>query len=390
MLDEITAQWVIQKTHQGEDSQTQFKADIDSDSLAAEMVAFSNAYGGYLLLGIDKHGKIQGLTFHQIEVLNQSISNAARQKVQPPILPLTKNVSIDEKTVIVVYVPKGNSKPYCTNKGVYWMKNGADKARSSREELMRSFQESGAFSADELPVVQSDCHTDLDRAYFYTFFEREYRQDYQQTGLPLEKLLANMGLAEGPMFTLGGLLLFGQKPERYRPAFHIKAVSFYGNDITDTRYISSINIEGKLEIQFRGAMNFLKTQLNYIQNGKNFNSTGDLEIPEMALEEAVQNALFHRDYTKNVAIRLLIFKDWVEIISPGKLPNHLTVERIKNGNSVIRNNVLVSFGGKVIPYRGLGSGVRRILALHPATDFLNDVEGEQFIVKMYRAIQNKA
>jgi ATP-dependent DNA helicase RecG len=279
-------------------------------------------------------------------------------------LPLTKIVTIEEKSVLIVFISKGTSGPYCTNKGVYWMKNGADKARSSREELMRSFRESGAFSADELPVAQTDCYTDLDRAYFYTFFEREYRQDYQQTGLSLEKLLENMGLAQDRTFTLGGLLLFGQHPERFRPAFHIKAVSFYGNDITDTRYVSSINIEGKLEIQFRGAMNFLKTQLNYVQNDKNFNSTGDLEIPETALEEAIQNALFHRDYTKNAAIRLLIFKDWVEIISPGKLPNHLTVERIKNGNSVIRNNVLVSFGGKVIPYRGFEEYWRFTLPLN--------------------------
>lgn len=386
MLDEINEQWVLQKTRQGEDSQTQFKAEIDSDSLAAEMVAFSNAYGGHLLIGIDKHGQVKGLNFEQIEQLNQIISNTAHQKIQPPILPLTKIVTIEEKSVLIVFISKGASGPYCTNKGVYWMKNGSDKARSSREELMRSFQESGAFSADELPVAQTDCYTDLDRAYFYTFFEREYRQDYQQTGLPLEKLLENMGLTQNKTFTLGGLLLFGQHPERFRPAFHIKAVSFYGNDITDTRYVSSINIEGKLEIQFRGAMNFLKTQLNYVQNDKSFNSTGDLEIPETALEEAIQNALFHRDYTKNAAIRLLIFKDWVEIISPGKLPNHLTVERIKNGNSVIRNNVLVSFGGKVIPYRGLGSGVRRMLALHPATELINDVEGEQFIVKLYRKL----
>lgn len=384
MLDEITENWVLQKTQQGEDSQTQFKAEIDSDSLAAEMVAFANAYGGHLLLGVDKHGQVQGLTFAQIESLNQSISSTAHQKVQPPVLPLTKNVSVGGKTVVVAYIAKGDSKPYCTNKSVYWMKNCADKVRSSREELMRSFQESGAFSADELPVAQTNCRTDLDRAYFYTFFEREYRQDFEQVGLPLEKLLENMGLAQGHLFTLGGLLLFGERPARFRPAFHIKAVSFYGNDITDTRYIASINIEGKVEIQFRGAMNFLKTQLNAVQNNKSFNSAGDLEIPEMALEEAIQNAIFHRDYTKNAAIRLLIFKDWVEIISPGKLPNHLTIERIKNGNSVIRNNVLVSFGGKVIPYRGLGSGIRRMLALHPATELINDAEGEQFTVKMYR------
>lgn len=169
MLDEINEHWLLQKIRQGEDSQTQFKAEIVSDSLAAEMVAFSNAYGGHLLIGVDNHGQIKGLSFEQIELLNQTISTTAHQKVQPPILPLTKILTVEEKSILVVFISKGVSKPYCTNKGVYWMKNGADKARSSREELLRSFQESGAFSADELPVAQTDCYSDLDRAYFYTF-----------------------------------------------------------------------------------------------------------------------------------------------------------------------------------------------------------------------------
>lgn len=384
IFEDIDTAWVLEKIRQGEDSQTQFKLRIDSDSLAAEMVAFANAYGGELLIGVNKKGEIEGLTFEAVEALNQTISNTAHQKVSPALLPLTKIVSIEAKSVMVVTIPKGTAKPYCTNQGVYWMKNGADKCRSSREELMRSFQESGAFSADELPVTKTNCYEDLDKAYFYTFFEREYRQDYESLGLPLEKTLENMGLAQHTNFTLGGLLLFGKNPEKFRPVFHIKAISFYGNDIADTRYLSSVNIDGKIEIQFRAAMNFLKSNLHSVQNNQGFNSTGTLEIAEEALEEVIQNALFHRDYTKNAAIRVLIFKDWVEIISPGKLPNHLTIERIKNGNSVVRNNVLVSFGGKVIPYRGIGSGVKRTLNFHPQTEFINDIEGEQFIVKMFR------
>jgi predicted HTH transcriptional regulator len=79
MLDEINEQWVLQKTWQGEDSQTQFKAEIDSDSLAAEMVAFSNAYGGHLLIGIDKHGQVKGLSFEQIEQLNQTTKKYNRR-----------------------------------------------------------------------------------------------------------------------------------------------------------------------------------------------------------------------------------------------------------------------------------------------------------------------
>jgi predicted HTH transcriptional regulator len=109
-----------------------------------------------------------------------------------------------------------------------------------------------------------------------------------------------------------------------------------------------------------------------------------LEIYEKALEEAITNALLHRDYSKNSVIRLFIFKNRIEIISPGTLPNHLTVENIKNGNSVMRNALLVSFGTKTMPYTGIGSGIPRILAKHPSTEFFDNKEGEQFSVILKR------
>jgi ATP-dependent DNA helicase RecG len=95
-------------------------------------------------------------------------------------------------------------------------------------------------------------------------------------------------------------------------------------------------------------------------------------------KEAVVNALLHRDYSKNAVIRLLVFKDRVELISPGSLPNHLSIENILNGNSVIRNNTIVSFATKILPYSGIGSGISRILKYHPATHFKDDKQGEQF------------
>ena len=62
-----------------------------------------------------------------------------------------------------------------------------------------------------------------------------------------------------------------------------------------------------------------------------------------------------------------------EIISPGNLPNHLTVEKIRAGNSVIRNPVLATYAAKgVLPYRGLGTGIRRALADWPAVDLIDD------------------
>jgi predicted HTH transcriptional regulator len=120
--------------------------------------------------------------------------------------------------------------------------------------------------------------------------------------------------------------------------------------------------------------------LHYLQAGQNFNSIGKLEVSEIALIELLQNALVHRDYFKNSPIRLLIFDNRIEIISPGKLPNSLTVEDIKFGNPVIRNNQLVAYSSHTLPFSGLGSGVKRALAEQPSIELFNDTVGEQFIV----------
>jgi predicted HTH transcriptional regulator len=102
------------------------------------------------------------------------------------------------------------------------------------------------------------------------------------------------------------------------------------------------------------------------------------------LEEVLQNALIHRDYFKNAPVRILIFDNRIEIISPGKLPNSLTVEEIKYGNPVIRNNQIAFFASRMLPYSGLGSGLCRALNSQPDMELINDIDGDQFIVRFPR------
>lgn len=137
----------------------------------------------------------------------------------------------------------------------------------------------------------------------------------------------------------------------------IKAVSFFGNNIAGVNYRDSKDITGTLPELFEKGMSFLKANLHSVQAGQGFNSIGQLEISEIALEELLQNALVHRDYTRNAPVRLLIFDNRVEIISPGCLPDGLTVESIKLGTAVVRNPFIASFCAKIMPYRGLGSGI---------------------------------
>jgi predicted HTH transcriptional regulator len=80
----------------------------------------------------------------------------------------------------------------------------------------------------------------------------------------------------------------------------------------------------------------------------------------------------------------MIFDNRIEIVSPGTLPNSLTIENIKMGNAVVRNNLLVSYCSKLMNYRGFGSGITRALENQPNIELFNDIEGEQFIVKIPR------
>ena len=84
--------------------------------------------------------------------------------------------------------------------------------------------------------------------------------------------------------------------------------------------------------------------------------------------------------SKMLPIRLLIFDNRIEIISPGSLPNRLTVEEIRYQSPVVRNNLMVSYAMHSIPYRGLGSGLKRAIENQPNIELINNVEGEQFYV----------
>ncbi|MFZ1749733.1 MAG: ATP-binding protein, partial [Saprospiraceae bacterium] len=142
--------------------------------------------------------------------------------------------------------------------------------------------------------------------------------------------------------------------------------------------------EGTLDVQFQSSKNFILSNLPRKQNGNSFNSIGTPEISEIAIEEAVINALVHRDYGILSPIRVFIFLDRLEIINPGHLVNHLTIEKIKLGTTTARNPKLLRFASRIMVYRGLGSGITRILKEHPKTDFINDRDGHQFKVVMWR------
>ncbi len=371
----------------GEDSTRQFKRDVTNpDALAAEMVAFANAEGGTLYLGVADDGTMPGLSVDDVARLNQLIANTASHAVRSPLTVQTKNVALAKgRVVIVLTVPKGLDKPYFDKNGVIWLKSGADKRRvNSKEELRRLFQMTDQFHADELPTRAGlDA---LDELRFRDFLRDTYGQRLPSRQADRLRLLQNMNLATGEgVLNLAGLLLFGEQPNRFKPQFVVKAVKYPGNDIHTTRYDDTEDFGGSLRRVFDDALAFVFRNLRKVQAGRGVNSPGVPEISPVVFEELLVNALVHRDYLISAPIRLFIFDDRIEIISPGTLPNNLTVENIRVGNSNLRNPILASYVAKgVLPYRGLGSGVPRALEAWADIDFRDDRDGALFVATVRR------
>jgi len=381
----------------GETSRVQFKEKITSpDALAAEMVAMSNSRGGMILVGVkDKTGEIVGLSNAELQKYNQqtpsNIGNIATDKVKPNIYVTTEVVSLDNrgsKRILIIYIREGINKPYKDNNLAVWVKQGPDKRRvSDNAEILRLFQSSANLSADEMEVYGTSLD-DVNQDKFEQYFKKEFQKTIEEENLNFEQALKRKKVVRNGKLTLAGLLFFGKEPQNYKPAFCIKAVSFWGTSIGGNEYRDSRDIIGTIPDMFYEGIRFFEVNLKHTQQGQNFNSPGILEISKVALEELLQNALLHRDYFKNSPVRLMIFDNRVEIISPGKLPNNLTVEEIKYGNPVIRNNQLVNYGIHVLPYKGLGSGIKRALESQPDIQFFNDIDGEQFIVTIPRPETN--
>jgi len=371
----------------GESSSLEFKSDISNpQSLATELVAFANGDGGTILIGVADDCSILGLSLEDVRRINHLITNTASQLVRSPIFVTTENVNVGEgRLVIVLKVPKGLDKPYFDKNGVIWLRVGTGKHRiNSKEELRRFFQMTRQFHAEELPTRAG--LDKVDKFRLREFLRQEYRVDYPDSAQELEKLLKNLNLATNDgNLNLAGVLLFTIDPHDIVPEYSPKAITFPGLHAGVSHYIDTETFKGPLQLQFENALAFILRNLRKVQAAHSVNSPGVCEVPVPAIEELLVNAFIHRDYLINAPIRIFIFDDRIEIISPGTLPNNLTIENTQAGISNVRNPTLASLASKgLLPHRGIGTGIPRALHRWPFIDLINDQDQNQFKAIIHR------
>ena len=375
----------------GETTKVQFKEAFTSQKeIAKEMIAFANTKGGVILFGVeDKCGKLVGLSYKEIQVISRELGNAANEQVRPTIYIETEVVRVEEKHFLICSVEEGKNKPYKNLNGEIWVKQGADKRRiTENSEILALFQDSGSYQPDAVGV-NGTTFDDLDRYAIDEYLQKVYATTLDGFGGKAEQVLKNIHiLNHHGVPTLAGYLFFAKHPEYNCPTCMVKAVSFFGNDLAGTQYRDSKEILGNMPQLYDKSMAFLKANLHNVQEeGASFNTLGKLEITEEVLEEVVQNALVHRDLLRPAPIRLFVFDNRVEVISPGALAGGLTEEDIRNGKTYQRNPYMATFATNALYYKGIGSGIVRILAEYPEIQLENDDSAKEFKVIIERTIQ---
>ena len=407
---------ILKQINAGEVSGVQFKERIlDKYDIACELVAFSNSHGGKLVVGIkDKTGETNALSYSEVQETTNLLSDIASENVVPSILIKIDTVEVEDGNLVVATVKEGLNKPYHDNKGIVWVKNGADKRKVfDNAELAEMMTDCGSFAPDEAGVRDATVN-DLDATTIKQFLGNRFDRVLENKGLTgdafneasldmicsaiakghdCEKILRNLRfIRPDGSLTVAAMLLFGKYTQRWLPMMTAKCICFAGNSVGSKVFRDKVNdadMEGNLLHQYDTIMDFFTRNLHNVQVGAEFNSMGKLEIPYTSLVEFTVNSLVHRSLNMKAPVRIFIFDNRVEIHSPGALPNGLTIDDIKAGTSMPRNMFLFNNAIYLLPYTGVGSGITRALDEDVNVTFMNNDKAQEFVITVWRGESNQ-
>jgi len=392
----------------GEDSNLEFKRDdVENHDLAKELVAFLNLEGGVVLLGVEDDGSISGTTRPRLE---EWTSELCRTKIEPPIVPLLSWVrdAAPGRDVLSVRVTLGPNKPYArvhNARKTYFIRVGSTVREASREELQRMFQASGHLNYGLKPVPGASLDAlDLRRLqdYFTRVLDGDAPREEDNTGW--ERLLTNVDLftesAGQRVATVDGMLLFGRQPHRFLPQSGIRAICYAGAD-RDYATRADEDIRGAMvplgaASQDTAEPGLIERTLQFVR--RNTQPSAHLEdgrrvdrweYPEDVVREVIVNAIVHRDYSiHGTEVLLEIFADRLEVTSPGRLPNTVTPDGMRDGLRFSRNQTLVNVMRDYGFAEARGMGVRNKIIPgmreHNGTEPDLIAEEHRFIVRLLK------
>ncbi len=380
----------------GENSGVEFKRDdIRPEQLAKEIVAFANLQGGRILLGVEDNGQFTGL---QRASAQEWVLNVFRDKVHPQIIPFYEEIQVEQDVrVAVITITAGISKPYVVrhnNREEVYIRMGDRSELATREQQLRLFESGGLLRVEVLPVAGTSL-ANIDKNRLDYYLRTIIKDPVIPTSDPewIERLLGLGLMAEdglgNTVCSVAGLICFGINPRRFLRQAGLRVMAFSGDDkeyqalldvvldaplmgrweVTESGQKQLVD-EGLIE-KFSSAIEpFISQEAADID--ENMRREKTFFYPWEAIRETVINALVHRDWTRSVDIEVTNYSDRLEVISPGKLQNSMTISKMVAGQRSPRNTLIMEILRDYGYVDSRGMGVRTKVI--PLMKQLNQVE----------------
>jgi len=328
---------------EGEGFKLEFKEGIGG--IDKDMVAFANAEGGRIFIGIDDNKTIKGIKF--------------TNKLKAQINDIAKNCDPSVKItvscfghIVIVEVFASENKPHRCSSGFYLREDSVSQ-KMTRDELVDFIFDQGRKKFDSLI-----CHKfnlkDLDKDFLKEYFKRAGIT----AKVPASEILFNLGIYDNAKINNAGALFFSKFPKRYFIHAYITCARYLGTDKVEV--LDRADFEGNIVRQVDETIKFIRRNTRLSYKIRDIKREEISEYPIEALREAVVNAIMHRDYFETGAnVQVDIFDDRIAISNIGSLIKPLTKEKL--GKLAVRRNPLIADLFHRIGYvEKMGTGLKRI------------------------------
>ena len=293
--------------------------------------AFSNTMGGKIVIGIDDAGRIKGVEIGKGTIEN--LTNRVSQNTDPKIHPRISVKEVEGKKIIVIEVKESLDRLVLAF-GRPFKRVGKSTMRIGKDEYERLILEKHKerFQFDKQICEEANLE-DIDgrNVKAYLKLREKNRNISSKIKIPLDQLLTNIKAATDKKPTNAGILFFGKNPLKFIShaqlrLVRIKGVKIYGN------ILDRLDSNGTLWEMVDQAEEFIRKNIRLLgfRTEKSFRREDKFDYPIRALREAIINGLIHRDYFNLADVRVFIFDDRIEVVSPGPFPEGVTPKKPKH------------------------------------------------------------
>ena len=395
-----------------ESERVEYKAGWNPQSVLRTLGAFANDFhnlgGGYVVLGVEElNGRPvlppKGLDPDSIERMQKELLNLGNSAIQPPYHPLTAIHEIDGRTIIVLYAPGGETRPYRTRVSLsagsrewaYYIRKHSSTVRARGEDERELLGLAATVPFDDR-FHRNASPDDLSFRLIQQHLQDVGSDLLQEVAtLSMDVLGRRMNIVGGPSEALFpknvGLLFFNDRPHEFFPATQIDVVWFPDGPGGD--YFEEKEFRGPLAAILRDAVNYIERNFlkeAVVKQPHKPEAERFWNFPIAAIEEALGNAIYHRSYEEREPVEVRITPEEMLVLSYPGADRSIRMEDLQRGQAVsrrYRNRRIGEFLKELDLAEGRSTGVPKILrAMHnngsPAPRFETDDDRTWFRVRL--------